>query len=148
MASSFEPRDPDFDQRIRTSFAQQGLMTTFAATLSTIEPGVVQIDIPFSQGLTQQDQFFHGGVAISALDTACGYAALTLMPADRRVLTVELKVNFLSPALGDLMQARGEVIRPGRNITACRGDAYTVRPDGERKHAATILATMTSVAEQ
>lgn len=148
MAPSFEPRDPDFEQRIRTSFAQQGIMATFAAELGNIEPGAVQIDVPFAHGLTQQDQFFHAGVAISALDTACGYAALSLMASGLRVLTVELKVNLLAPALGDLLQAHGEVIRPGRNLTACRGDAYALRANGEPKHVATILATMSSVAEQ
>ena len=146
MSSDFEPRDPDYEQRVRESFARQGLLATFAARLEAIEPGVVEIRVPFSTGLTQQDDFFHAGVGIAALDSACGYAALSLMAPATRVLTVELKVNLLSPAVGDFLLARGEVVRPGRNLTICRGDAYAVSDDGS-KHVATMLATMTGVAE-
>jgi uncharacterized protein (TIGR00369 family) len=145
MSSAFEPRDPDYEQRGREAFAQQGLMATFGAELRRIEPGVVEIEVPFSQALTQQDEFFHAGVGIAILDTACGFAAFTLMPPGTRVLTVELKVNLLAPAVGDYLRARGEVVRPGRNLTVCRGDAYAVS-GGDSKHVATILATMTAVA--
>ena len=120
-------------------------MATFGAELRRIEPGVVEIEVPFSQALTQQDEFFHAGVGIAILDTACGFAAFTLMPPETRVLTVELKVNLLAPAVGDYLQARGEVVRPGRNLTVCRGDAFAVS-GGDSKHVATILATMTGVA--
>ncbi len=146
MSPGFEPRDPDFEQRVRESFSRQGLMATFAARLETIEPGEVEIRVPFSTGLTQQDDFFHAGVGIAVLDSACGYAALSLMAPATRVLTVELKVNLLSPAVGDFLIAHGEVVRPGRNLTICRGDAYAVSEDGS-KHVATMLATMTGVAE-
>ena len=120
-------------------------MTTFAAELRRIEPGAVEVAVPFSPGLTQQDEFFHAGVGIAILDTACGFAAFTLMSPGTRVLTVELKVNLLAPAVGDYPLARGEVLRPGRNLTVCRGDAYAVS-GGESKHVATILTTMTSIA--
>lgn len=120
-------------------------MATLGAEMRTIEAGVVEIAVPFSPALTQQDGFFHAGATISSLDSACGYAALTLMPPGHRVLTVELKVNLLAPAVGDLLLARGEVVRPGRNLTVCRGDAYT-DSDGRSKHVATILATMTGIA--
>ena len=120
-------------------------MATFGAELRRIEPGVVEIEVPFSRALTQQDEFFHAGVGIAILDTACGFAAFTLMPPGTRVLTVELKVNLLAPAVGDYLRARGEVVRPGRNLTVCRGDAYAVS-GGDSKHVATILATMTGVA--
>ncbi|WP_292974741.1 PaaI family thioesterase [Mycobacterium sp.] len=146
MAAAFEPRDPEFEQRVRDSFARQGLMTTFAAGLLRVQPGVVEIEVPFSPKLTQQDDFFHAGVGIAVLDSACGYAALTLMAPGTRVLTVELKVNLLAPAVGDSLRARGEVIRPGRNLTVCRGDAYTGVGESQ-KHVATILATMTGIAE-
>ncbi len=126
MSSGFEPCDPDYEQRVRESFARQGLLATFAAQLETVEPGVVEIRVPFSAGLTQQDDFFHAGVGITALDSACGYAALSLTAPATRVLTVELKVNLLSRAVGNFLLARGEVVRPGRNLTICRGDAYTV----------------------
>jgi uncharacterized protein (TIGR00369 family) len=120
-------------------------MATFGAELRRIEPGAVEIDVPFSPALTQQDEFFHAGVGIAILDTACGFAAFTLMPAETRVLTVELKVNLLAPAVGDYLLARGEVVRPGRNLTVCRGDAYAVA-GGDSKHVATLLATMTASA--
>ncbi len=121
-------------------------MATFAARLETIEPGAVEIRVPFSTGLTQQDDFFHAGVGIAVLDSACGYAALSLMAPATRVLTVELKVNLLAPAVGDFLIAHGEVVRPGRNLTVCRGDAYAFSEDGS-KQVATMLATMTGVAE-
>jgi len=145
MSPAFEPRDPNYEQRGRETFAAQGLMTTFAAELRSVEPGAVEIAVPFSPGLTQQDEFFHAGVGIAILDTACGFAAFSLMPPGTRVLTVELKVNLLAPAVGDYLLARGEVLRSGRNLTICRGDAYAVS-GGESKHVATILTTMTSIA--
>jgi uncharacterized protein (TIGR00369 family) len=133
---------------VRESFALQGLMATLGAELRSIQPGVVEIEVPFSPGLTQQDGFFHAGVTIAILDTACGYSALTLMAHGSRVLTVELKVNLLAPAVGDRLRARGEVLRPGRNLTVCRADAYAVNGgDGQdAKQVATMLATMTAVA--
>lgn len=146
MSSGFEPRDPDYEQRVRKSFAQQGLMATFAAQLRSIQPGAAEIEVPFSIGLTQQDEFFHAGVSIAILDSACGYSALSLMAPGMRVLTVELKVNLLAPAVGETLQARGEVVRPGRNLTVCRGDAYAVS-GGNSKQVATILATMSGIAE-
>ena len=146
MTSAFEARDPDYEQRVRESFAQQGLLATLGAELRSVEPGAVEIEVPFSPGLTQQDGFFHAGVSIAILDSACGYSAFTLMAPGTRVLTVELKVNLLAPAVGDHLQARGEVIRPGRNLTVCRGDAYAVTGRSS-KQVATILATMTGIAE-
>lgn len=146
MGTAFETRDPDFDQRVRESFARQGLLATFAAELRSVEPGAVEIEVPFSSGLTQQDEFFHAGVGTTILDSACGYAALSLMAPGMRVLTVELKVNLLAPAVGDHLRARGEVLRPGRNLTVCQGDAYAVS-GGETKRVATILTTMSGIAE-
>jgi uncharacterized protein (TIGR00369 family) len=146
MSPDFQPRDPDYEQRVRDSFARQGLLATFGAQLCSIRPGTVEIEVPLSAGLTQQDAFFHAGVGITALDSACGYSALTLMAPGMRVLTVELKVNLLAPAVGDRLRACGEVIRPGRNLTICRGDAYALSGDGF-KQVATILTTMSSIAE-
>lgn len=146
MTAPFQPRDPAFAARVRASFAQQGLMATFRADLTSVEPGAVEIRVPFAPGLTQQDDFLHAGVITAAIDSACGYSALTLMPPGRRVLTVELKLNLLAPAAGELLVARGQVIRPGRTLTVCRGDAFAMS-DGERKHVATLLATMIGVTE-
>jgi uncharacterized protein (TIGR00369 family) len=145
MCPSLQPRDPDYRRRVHDSFARQGLMATFGAELASVEPGSVEIEVPFVPGLTQQDGFFHAGVGIAILDSACGYAAFTLMAAGMAVLTVELKVNLLAPAVGDRLRAHGQVVRPGRNLTVCRGDAYALTGD-EAKHVATILATMTAVA--
>jgi uncharacterized protein (TIGR00369 family) len=145
MSSGLHARDPKFQERVRASFAQQGLMSTFAAELERVEPGLVDIGVPFSDGLTQQDGFLHAGVVIAAMDSACGYAALSLMDPDRRVLTVELKVNLLSVADGERLLARGQVIRPGRTLTVCRGDAYALT-GAEERHVATILTTMFGVS--
>src|ERR1700748_1106825 len=113
MSPAFEPANPDYEQRARETFARQGLMATFAAELRSIEPGAVEIEVPFSPELSQQDAFFHAGVGIAILDSACGCAAFTLMPAGTRVLTVELKVNLLAPAVGDFLRAwRGRPSRP------------------------------------
>jgi len=130
-----EPRDPDFEQRVRCSFAQQGLMETFGSELATVDPGVVEILVPFSSRLTQQDGFLHAGVVIAAADSACGYAALTLMENDRRVLTVELKVNLLAAASGDRLIARGEVLRAdrrSRSAAATLTSSLATRPTRSR----------------
>lgn len=146
MSSDLQTRDPQFEERVRASFCQQGLMSTFAAELNRVEPGLVEIVVPFADGLTQQDGFLHAGVVIAALDSACSYAAFTLMEPDVRVLTVELKVNLLSVASGERLLARGQVIRAGRTLTVCRGDAYAGTGEEER-HVATILTTMIGLAE-
>jgi uncharacterized protein (TIGR00369 family) len=103
--------------------------------------GRVAVALPIEPRLSQQDGFLHAGVVVTALDSACGYAALTLMPDDAEVLTVELKVNLLAPAGGDSLVAEGEAVRAGRTLTVCRGDAYA-KQGAERVHVATMLATM------
>ena len=127
--------------RILASFARQGAMTTLGAELADVAAGRVAIALPIEARLSQQDGFLHAGVVVAALDSACGYAALTLMPDDAEVLTVELKVNLLAPASGDRLVAEGEVVRAGGTLTVCRGDAYAER-ETERVHVATMLATM------
>jgi uncharacterized protein (TIGR00369 family) len=128
-------------ERVRASFARQGAMSTLGAELADVASGRVAIALPVEPRLSQQHGFLHAGVVVAALDSACGYAALTLMPEDAEVLTVELKVNLLAPASGDRVVAEGEVVRAGRTLTVCRGDAYAER-EGERTHVATMLATM------
>jgi uncharacterized protein (TIGR00369 family) len=146
MSSELQARDPQFEERVRASFAQQGLMSTFGPELDRVEPGLVEIIVPFAAGLTQQDAFFHAGVVIATMDSACGYTAFTLMQRAVRVLTVELKVNLLSVASGERLLARGQVIRPGRTLTVCRGDAYAGTGE-EVRHVATILTTMIGLGE-
>jgi uncharacterized protein (TIGR00369 family) len=128
-------------ERVRASFDRQGAMATLGAELADVAEGRVAIALAIEPRLSQQHGFLHAGVVVAALDSACGYAALTLMPADAEVLSVEFKVNLLAPASGDRLVAEGEVVRPGRTLTVCRGDAYAER-ESERVHVATMLATM------
>jgi uncharacterized protein (TIGR00369 family) len=128
-------------ERVHASFARQGVMATLGAELGEVAAGRVAIAVPVEPRLSQQHGFLHAGVVATVLDSACGYAALTLMPSDAEVLTVELKINLLAPAAGDRVVAEGEVVRAGGTLTTCRGDAYAEQ-DGERTHVATMLATM------
>lgn len=137
-------RNPDYEALVRGSFAQQGLMTNFGAELTRVEPGRVEIEVPFRDDLTQQQAFFHGGVTTAIVDTACGYAALTLMPAGSEVLSVEFKINLFAPATGERLRARGGVVRSGRTITVCHGDVYAIGSERE-VHCATMTATMIRV---
>lgn len=137
----FQPSNPDFEARVRESFAAQNLMTLLRAELTHIATGEVTIEMPFSDELTQQNGFVHAGITTAIADTACGYAAFTLMPAGASVLSVEFKVNLLSPALGESFIARAQVLKPGRTLTVCRGDVFTVK-DGVEKLILTMLATM------
>jgi uncharacterized protein (TIGR00369 family) len=139
--TKFEPQDPGYESRVRESFARQQVMHTLGANLSLVEPGVVEIELPYRADLTQQHGFIHAGVVASVLDSACGYAAYSLMPADAAVLSIEFKVNLLAPAKGDVVKARAEVKRAGRNVTVCVADAFAIT-DGQSKVVATMLATM------
>jgi uncharacterized protein (TIGR00369 family) len=134
----------DTEERVRRSFALQGYMAAIGADLVHVAPGEVDIALPFSERLTQQDGYLHAGVVAGATDSACGYAALTTMDADAEVLTVEFKINLLAPAAGDRLIARGRVVRTGRTLTVCRGEAVTVT-DGREKHVATLTATLIAV---
>ncbi len=131
----------DYKKRIKDSFARQTVMANIGASLTFVEPGEVGIELPFRSDLTQQHGFFHAGVVTMIVDTACGYAALTCMPASAAVLTVEYKVNFLSPASGEKLIARGRVLKPGRSLTVCFGEVHA-RQEGKEKLVATMLATM------
>jgi len=139
--TNFLPSNPDFETRVRESFAAQALMTLLRAEVTHVAPGEVTIEIPFSDKLTQQDGFVHAGITTAIADSACGYAAFTLMPATASVLSVEFKVNLLSPALGERFIARAQVLKPGRTLTVCRGDVFAVT-QGAEKLILTMLATM------
>jgi uncharacterized protein (TIGR00369 family) len=127
--------------RVRASFDRQQAMSTLGAELVDVADGRVVIALPIAPRLSQQHGYLHAGVVVAALDSACGYAALTRMGDDAEVLTVELKVNLLAPVAGDRLVAEGEVLRAGRTLTVCRGEAYAESADG-RVHVATMLATM------
>ena len=131
----------DFVQRVRDSFAKQRLMQSIGAQLEAVESGRVSIRLPFRDDLTQQHGFLHAGTIAAVADSACGYAALTLMPADAAVLSIEFKVNMLAPAKGESIVARAEVIRPGRNIMVCRSDVHAL-DGGSEKLVAAMQGTM------
>ena len=135
------PPNPDFEAAVRASFAQQKVMATIGAELSAVAPGDLEIALAFREDLTQQDSFLHAGVLATILDSACGYAAMTLVPAGARVLTVEFKANFLAPARGDRFVARASVKRSGRTLTASQADAFAVT-GGRETLIATMLATI------
>jgi uncharacterized protein (TIGR00369 family) len=141
----FEPRDPDFERRVRESFARQRAMETFGARLLRVAPGEVEIGIDFQEAFTQQHGYLHAGLVTAIVDTACGYAALSLTEPGAEVLSVEFKLNLLSPAAGEQFVARARVLRAGRNLTVCAGDFYALKGEGE-KLVATMLATMMKVA--
>jgi uncharacterized protein (TIGR00369 family) len=144
--SEFRALNDDFAGSVHRSFERQGLMRLLGATLEDVQPGYVNILLPFKEGLTQQHSYFHAGAITSVVDSACGYAALTLMPPDTEVLTIEYKVNFVAPARGEFAIARGRVLKPGRTITVCQGEVIVVQ-DGVEKLCATMLATMISRQE-
>jgi len=131
------PADPEFASRIRASFGRQKAMALIGASLTTVAPGAVEIALPFRDNLTQQKGFVHGGIIGMIADTACGYAAYSLMPADSSLVTVEYKINILAPATSSLV-ARGEVVKAGRTLTVARAEVYA--HDG--KHVATMQQTL------
>ncbi|MGZ8833344.1 MAG: PaaI family thioesterase, partial [Thermoanaerobaculia bacterium] len=114
--------DHDAENAVRQSFTRQKFMATIGARLIRIEPGVIEIELPFSDHIGQQTGFVHGGVISAIADTACGYAALTLMPAGSEVVSVEFKVNLLAPAQGERFLAQGRVIRAGKTLMVCSAD--------------------------
>jgi len=140
----FEAQDPDYEARVRESFARQAAMRTVGARLLRVAPGEVDIELPFRQDLTQQHGYLHAGVLTAVTDSACGYAAMSLSPPGGEVLSIEFKINMLSPAVGERFVARARVVRAGRNVTVCAGDAFALREGGE-KLVATMLATMMNV---
>lgn len=144
---TFKPADPNFDARVRSSFAKQRLMTTIGATVAEVSAGRVALRLPFRDDLTQQHGFLHAGTIAALADSACGYAALSLMPADAAVLSVEFKVNMLAPAKGDALIARAEVIRAGKTIMVCRADVVAVTGKDEKLVAA-MQGTMMVVRDK
>ena len=133
--------DPNIEQRVRASFACQGLINTLNGKIAFVSPGELHISAPFDERFTQHDGFLHAGIITTLMDSACGYAAYTLMPDNSRVLSVEFKVNFLSPAVGEKFRAEGRVVKSGRTISVCEGKFFTLQDEGE-KLAAMMQATM------
>jgi uncharacterized protein (TIGR00369 family) len=132
----------DFATRVRSSFGRQKAMALIGAELSLVEAGHVEIALVYRDDLTQQKGYIHGGIVGMIADTACGYAAYSLMPANSSPITVEYKINILRPARGSL-RARGEVLKAGRTLTVTRGDVF----DGEGLHVATMQQTLMTLAD-
>jgi uncharacterized protein (TIGR00369 family) len=126
---------------VRESFALQGLMQTLCASVTRVAEGEVEISMPVSSAITQQHGFVHAAALAAIMDSACGYAALSLMPEDSDVLAVEFKVNFVAPATGSSIRAVGTVIKAGKTITLTTANAYAISSDGE-KLVAVMQATM------
>jgi uncharacterized protein (TIGR00369 family) len=134
----FEPKNPDYRAIATTTFEAQPAMRTLGVSIARLEPGEVDLAMPYSRKLTQQNGFVHAGIITAALDTACGIAAFTLMPQGCDILTVEFKTNLLAPAKGDRFVFRAHVVKPGRTLTVCEARAFAETDRGE-----TLIATMT-----
>jgi uncharacterized protein (TIGR00369 family) len=143
----FEPRDPQFEARVRASFERQEAMKTLGVSILSLGPGEIELEMPFSAAFTQQHGFLHAGVVATALDSACGYAAYSLMPSGAAVLTVEFKINLIAPARGERFVFRGRVVKPGRTITVCDGQAFGLA-GGERTLVATMNGTLMALQDR
>lgn len=139
--TAFKPRNPNYEVEARASFAAQPMMLELGVEIDDVAPGKVTLSMPYSARFTQQHGFLHGGVTMAGADTACGFAAFTLMPPGTGVLTVECKTSMLSPGKGERFRFTGEVIKPGRTLVFTEGRAWAIS-GGEEKLIATISATM------
>ncbi len=140
--TGFKPKDLNYQQKVRDSFSRQGFLTTIGAELSRLEPGFCELQLAYQETLTQQHRYFHAGVIGALADTAGGYAAFSLMPADSSVLTVEYKINLMAPGDGDRLIARGQVLKAGRTLTICRVEVVVVKDHTETMCAAVQMTVM------
>jgi uncharacterized protein (TIGR00369 family) len=143
----FEPKDPEYQARVRASFDRQQAMQTLGIEIARLEPGEIELTMPYSRAYTQQHGFVHAGIIATALDSACGYAAFSLMPGDAAVLTVEFKINLMAPAKGERFLFRSHVVKPGRTITVCDAQALAVDA-GAEKVVATMTGTMMALFDR
>lgn len=135
---SFQPKNPDYRAVATDMFGRQRAMQTLGISIARMEPGEVELAMPYSPDFTQQNGFVHAGIITAGLDNACGVAAFTLMPAGTDILTVEFKTNLLAPAKGERFAFRAHVVKPGRTLTFCEAAAYAINDGIE-----TLVATMT-----
>jgi len=146
--SEFEmPLNPNYQERVRESFERQIVMQTIGAKLGAIAPGKVEISFDFSESLTQQHGFIHAGIIATVLDSACGYAAFSLMPAGAAVLTVEFKINLLAPATGDRFKAVAQVQKSGRTVSVANGDMFAIN-DNQEKHISSMTGTLMAIVNR
>jgi uncharacterized protein (TIGR00369 family) len=134
------PKDPDFEALVRASFAKQGLMKTMGAYLSQVTPGGIEIVLPLSPAISQQAGIAHGGALVAIADSATGYAALSLMPPGTDTVTIELKINYLAPAVGDRTVARGRVVKAGLRTTVTQAEVFA-ETAGQEKLVGLVTAT-------
>ena len=137
--------DPSIEAKVRASFTAQGLMTTFSAKMDQVAPGEVSLSAPLTRAVSQQQGYAHAGLTFSLADSAGGYAALTLMPAEAEVVTAEFNIHLLAPATGARLEATGRVIKPGRRLMVIASDVWAIAEDGARRHVATGTGTMVPV---
>ncbi|MBQ8106616.1 MAG: PaaI family thioesterase [Afipia sp.] len=145
--TAFQVQDPDFEARVRRTFAGQPALTTLGITLFKVGPGTLELRMPYDMRFSQQNGFLHGGIVSAGLDTACGLASYTLMPATADILTVEFKINLLAPARGQTFRFVGKVVKPGRTLVVSEGHAYA-SDDEREKLIATMSATMMTMQRQ
>jgi uncharacterized protein (TIGR00369 family) len=134
-------RNPSFAEEITASFARQTIMSLIGAELTRVEAGIVEITLPYRADLAQQHGYLHAGIVTTIADSACGYAAYSLMPPKSEVLSVEFKVNMLRPAKGETFTALAEVIKAGKTLTVVRADVFGIA-EARRELVATMLGTM------
>ncbi len=146
VSSQFKP-SAGYKEKVIESFNRQGMMKTINASILAIRPGEIELEFPYQSNLTQQHGFIHAGIVSTVLDTACGYAAFSLMPENAAVLTIEFKVNLLSPAKGEQFRAVGKVKKHGNNITVTEGELFS-HEEGGRKLVATMVGTIMSVYDR
>jgi uncharacterized protein (TIGR00369 family) len=147
MTMAEAPSDTEIGRRVAESFDKQGFMTTLGARLLRVAPGEVEIELPVGPQVSQQHGFVHAGAVAAIADSACGYAALTRMPAGVGVLTAEFKINLLAPAAGERLIARGRVVKAGRTLTLALAEVFAVR-DGAEKLCAMLTATCMAVGDR
>jgi len=138
---------PNFEARVRASFANQPFMATLGAILTRVQPGAVEIRLPVRMELTQQHGYVHAAAVAAIADSACGYAAFSLMPAQSGVLTVEYKINLMAPARGEALLARGRVIRAGYTLTVCEAEVVALEA-GEERSVALLVSTVMTVRDR
>ena len=139
--TAFQPAAADYAERVRDSFSRQSIMELIGAAITRVEPGLVEIVLPYRADLCQQHGFFHAGITATIADSAGGYAAFSLFPADSSVLTTEFKINLLAPADGERLRALGRVVKPGRTLTICDVEVFAVK-NGQEKLCAKLLQTL------
>ena len=144
----FQAKDAHFDGRVRASFARQRVMETLGIEIVRLEPGEIELSMLYDPAYAQQHGFTHAGIIATALDSACGYAAFSLMPPEAAVLTVEFKINLLAPAEGQRFLFRGRVIKPGRMLTVCEAEAFAFADDVQQRTVATMTGTLMAVFDR